>query len=290
MNSLLDVENLARSVGSMESLLWTNWNTEPLQTSDGAACTCVVTEYRYHAAQNFSIGVQPFTAEELKAQFTEMVSSYRHNYFDSPDMETAEERRYWEDRSKVALDTLRAMFRGRITEEVLRSQGQSEQQIVATLLDWARELGPGTDAATHVADSPEACAEMLARLTSERVTSGGAAEWPYIQKITVSLDVHILSKGLVLVDLPGMSSPLKIRSGFLTVTPGLRDLNSARRNITERYLVQCDEIFAVCRIDRATTDEGVNAVFERAKQARLSNVGIICTRSDVSSPCQISCV
>lgn len=62
---------------------------------------------------------------------------------------------------------------------------------------------------------------------------------------------------------------------------GLRDLNSARQQITERYLLQCDEIFAICNIGRATTDVGVMGVFELARRARLSNVGIICTRSDV---------
>jgi hypothetical protein len=38
----------------------------------------------------------------------------------------------------------------------------------------------------------------------------------------------------------------------------------------------------VCPIGRAITDEGVQHVVELARQARLSNVGIICTRSDVS--------
>ncbi|KAM5344685.1 hypothetical protein ACJ41O_010547 [Fusarium nematophilum] len=79
----------------------------------------------------------------------------------------------------------------------------------------------------------------------------------------VFLNAHILSRGLVLVDLPG-----------------LRDLNSARRIITERYLLECNEIFAICNIGRAVSDEGVHHVFELARRARLSNVGIVCTRSD----------
>ncbi len=83
----------------------------------------------------------------------------------------------------------------------------------------------------------------------------------------VYTNAHILSKGLILVDLPG-----------------LRDLNSARRAITERHLREVNEIFAICLIGRATTDAGVAAVFDLAKRARLTNVGIICTKSDVSSP------
>lgn len=97
------------------------------------------------------------------------------------------------------------------------------------------------------------------------------------------MNAHILSRGLVLVDLPGTFHSLHTCSLFLTelAQTGLRDLNSARRNITERSLIDCNEIFAVCPIGRAITDIGVKEVFALAKQAGLSNVGIICTRSDV---------
>jgi hypothetical protein len=73
--------------------------------------------------------------------------------------------------------------------------------------------------------------------------------------------------------------------GEVTLTiVGLRDVNSARRRITERYIRECDEIFAVCNIIRAITDEGVKAVVELADKASLSDVGIVCTRSDVCLP------
>lgn len=75
-----------------------------------------------------------------------------------------------------------------------------------------------------------------------------------------------------------------MEASWLELTPvGLRDINSARRGITERYILNCDEIFAVCNIIRAITDEGVMAVIDLANKASLSNVGIICTRSDVST-------
>lgn len=62
---------------------------------------------------------------------------------------------------------------------------------------------------------------------------------------------------------------------------GLGDTNVARVKTTERYLINCNEIFAVCKIGRAATDDGVAAVFSLAKEANLSHVGIICTNSDV---------
>jgi hypothetical protein len=95
-------------------------------------------------------------------------------------------------------------------------------------------------------------------------------------------NAHILSKGLILVDLPGRPIIPVEASRVKLTTVGLRDINSARRGITERYILNCDEIFAVCNIIRAITDEGVMAVIDLANKASLSNVGIICTRSDVS--------
>lgn len=79
--------------------------------------------------------------------------------------------------------------------------------------------------------------------------------------------------------------PNQVRVLLLPLTRpllGLRDLDTARRNITERYLLKCNEIFVVASEGRATTDEGVQSVIELAKKAKLSNVGIICTKSDVS--------
>jgi hypothetical protein len=88
------------------------------------------------------------------------------------------------------------------------------------------------------------------------------------------------------VDLPGkMIPPYKERQDTFNRPHyiGLRDLNSARQNITEQYLLKCHEIFAVCCIGRAATDVGVMKVFELARQANLTNVGIVCTKSEVSN-------
>lgn len=108
------------------------------------------------------------------------------------------------------------------------------------------------------------------QLTSEVTDAQEPAIWPYVQKIKVFLRAHILSKGLVLVDLPG-----------------LRDLNSARANITEQYVRNCHEVFAVCNIGRATTDVGVKSVFDLARDAWLKHIGIVCTKSDDIDPEEI---
>ncbi|KAL2145862.1 hypothetical protein VTI28DRAFT_5944 [Corynascus sepedonium] len=245
LNSLLDFRGLART------------------SNGGAACTCVVTEYRHHDHANFVVDVVVFTEDELRDQFHNMVHAYRYNYSQSSEMESQEERQHWADQAKLASDTFKAMFGDQFIPNSL-CWGNSETRIVRTLLRWAVDSSPIRDTDKHVVGaSLEDCSELLMRLSSDYGAAGGPAYWPYIKKISVHLDSHILSKGLVLVDLPG-----------------LRDLNSARRNITERYLLECDEIFVICPIGRAITDEGVMNVVERARQARLSNISIICTMSD----------
>ncbi|KAK0644136.1 hypothetical protein B0T16DRAFT_438330 [Cercophora newfieldiana] len=247
LNSLLDTRDLART------------------SNNGAACTCVVTEYRYHNAEHFAINVELFDEDEVSNQIQDMFRDYRHFHLRSEDMETDEERKHWKERADLARDTFQAMFRGRFTVSFLQG-GQPDGQILDTLLRWATDLRPHDLDEPLVGRTLSECSASLMALTSE-TDSSQAALWPYIRKISVSLNAHILSKGLVLVDLPG-----------------LRDLNSARRNITERYILECDEIFAVCFIGRAITDAGVASVFELARQAKLSNVGIICTRSDDINP------
>jgi hypothetical protein len=54
--------------------------------------------------------------------------------------------------------------------------------------------------------------------------------------------------------------------------------------ITERYIVKCNEVFAIASIGRATTDSGVKAVIDLAKRTARKHVGIVCTRSDVGTP------
>lgn len=232
-----------------------------------------------------------------------MVSNYRCNHLNSKQMESLEaqmeddeereesmkEGMEWAKLSVVALDTLDAMFRDRMTESLLRSKATPVDEIVETLLGWVAELGRSTEhVSSYEVDSLPKCTNILARLSTEQKTGAqeGVAEWPFIKHITVSLNAHILSKGLVLVDLPGMPPPsLKAKEPPPTDrswTPRF-EFGPAKHH---RALSpqKCDEILAVCNIGRAVTDESVKEVFNRARQAGLSNVGIICTKSDVSAP------
>ncbi|KAH7243016.1 hypothetical protein B0J15DRAFT_92977 [Fusarium solani] len=243
LNSLLDVKGLARTSNS------------------GEACTCVVTEFHYHNRDTLDIEVNLFTMDELREQLTGMLQSYRHHHLHSNEIEP-DERRDVEDSANFARDTFRAMFRGWLTDETFLID-QPAQDVLETLFQWASRARPSVFITKQSGLSQDACSKALMELASEPPSRNQPAQWPYIRSTKVFLNAHILSRGLILVDLPG-----------------LRDLNSARRMITERYLLTCSEIFAICNIGRAVTDEGVHQVFELARRASLSNVGIVCTRSD----------
>lgn len=253
LNSLLDFRGLART------------------TNNGAACTCVVTEYHYHDADDFVVEVERFSIEELHEQLDELLFCYRnfHSRGSSPAEEARNDHESMDDlkaRAKLAADTFQAMFRGSVLDERWLLE-ESQDVILEQFLARTRRDLSLQSPSRHVATSHERCSSILTQLTSEAPDARPPATWPYIRKIKVSLRAHILSKGLILVDLPGLA-----------------DLNLARRNITERYIRNCDEIFAVCNIGRATTDAGVMSVFDLAREARLTHIGIVCTRSDDIEP------
>lgn len=236
INCLLDKDSLARTTGK------------------GAACTCVVTEYHFHAADHFLIDVEMFSEDELYEQLDELLGSYRA--FKSGVGGESKEK------ADIAMDTFKCMFRGKLQDEAW-ILNESEDVVSDQFKMWAkqtRRLGPPN---RQTVQTLEECSSLLVPLSSEPNDPLQSSVWPYIRKIKVYLRAHILSKGLVLVDLPG-----------------LQDLNSARRNITQQYIVNCHEIFAICSIKRAVTNVGVKTVFDLAQQARLERVGIICTSAD----------
>ncbi|KAI0015649.1 hypothetical protein F4780DRAFT_62768 [Xylariomycetidae sp. FL0641] len=244
LNSLLDHAGLART------------------SNGGAACTCVVTEYHYRDAEDFLVKVDLFTFDEITDQLTHLLRSYRHFHHHRDSILDQEERRDAEKRANIALGTFRALFPSPNVDERCLVDPE-EHAVIQMLKIWVERSGLLSMNPAESRQTLEECATLLEELTSEPAQKRGSSAWPFIKKIQVFLNAHILSRGLILVDLPG-----------------LRDMNSARQNVTERYLRGCDEIFAVCNIGRATTDVGVQSVVQLAQMANLSNVGIICTKSD----------
>jgi hypothetical protein len=144
------------------------------------------------------------------------------------------------------------------------------EHAVATMVEWSSQLLPHRAERRSFSTIEECCSwsrELVSETDSSPSNRNAQRSWPFIQKVRVYLKAYILSKGLIVADLPG-----------------LRDLNSARQAITERYIRQCHQIFVVARIDRAITDESIKQIFELARRVDLSKVDIVCTRSEGTQP------
>jgi len=96
-----------------------------------------------------------------------------------------------------------------------------------------------------------------------------AQTWPLIRCVSLQGPWNVLSSGGVLVDLPGV-----------------RDANTARARVSERYLQNCNQIWVVAPIKRAVDDGTAKELMgERFKRRLLmdgqyGNVTFICTQTD----------
>ncbi|KAH7359239.1 hypothetical protein B0T11DRAFT_355895 [Plectosphaerella cucumerina] len=250
INSLLDYDGLART------------------SNAGGACTCVATEYIYHDRDDFVIEVELFTREEVAEQLADHLFAYRARYANN-DREGGEieaeagAREGMVSAAALAQATFGTMFGRRVDREFLCRR--ESRDVLADMTRWATEMYPAAMGERMAPlETARECSEALERVTSRCSEEGDeGATWPYIRQVKVFLRSHILRNGLVLVDLPG-----------------LHDANVARIAVTERQLKKCDDIFAIGRIGRAKTDDGIVSVFDLAARVGLANVGIVCTMSD----------
>ncbi|KAJ5494558.1 hypothetical protein N7463_010645 [Penicillium fimorum] len=262
INSLLDQKSLSRS------------------SSEGAACTCVVTEFR-HVDDNhtgpFTIEAQFMTAQEMKELLQELLSSFRQFHVTSffQQLKSQEEQQQCRDAADRAWETFRSLFSNqpRLTMEFLSvDHNEAQSELLGQLERWAyagltlRPGGPDAHEFSMIAGGLAECKESLDLLTANSMGDGKPALWPFIKLIRVYLRSPILKTGLILADLPGLS-----------------DLNFARVRATERYLVHnCDEIFVVADIGRACTNASIQDVIRRCRENQPRHV--ILSKSEVISP------
>ncbi|CAI7614861.1 unnamed protein product [Penicillium glandicola] len=282
INSLLDQQSLSRSCLLID--------IKP-QSSEGAACTCVVTEFRHVDSNHtgpFTIEAQFMTEQEMKELLDELLSSFRQFHVNSffRELNTAEEQRKCRDAAERAWETFQSLFSNQptLTMDFLSADYDGAQSDLLTQLErWAYAgltLRPGgSDALEYsmIAGDLKECKDSLDLLTTNNMGDGKPALWPFIKLIRVYLSSPILKTGLILADLPALEST------FNSPTLGLSDLNFARVRATERYLAHsCDEVFIVADIARACTNPSVQDVIRRCRDDQPRR--IILSKSEAISP------
>ena len=156
-------------------------NLQFTQSNGGAACTCVVTEYRYHDSDTYDIEVEMFSIDDTMVQMTELVRSYRNYHLNRVHMEPAEVREC-KEKARIAKDTFRAMFRGLIDDEQFLIN-DPEDAVLRTLRSWAEQTYPSPIGERRVGLTQEECADILPQLTSEQTSAEEPAVWPYVRKV-----------------------------------------------------------------------------------------------------------
>lgn len=182
------------------------------------------------------------------------------------DEQIKNERTLLQKKANLASETFIAGFKEKLEQMPTVLSSMPFEHAVGTMVKWLSQLIP-RQAVQESFSSIEGCSSRLIELTSKSNDStnrNSATLSPFIRKLRVYMRAYILSKGLILADLPG-----------------LRDLNSARKAITEHYIRQCHQIFVVAEINRAITDESIKEVFGLASDADLAKIDVICTKSDL---------
>ncbi|KAI0097023.1 hypothetical protein GGR51DRAFT_542081 [Nemania sp. FL0031] len=234
--------------------------------SNGNACTCIATEFHFHENERFHVEIEIVTDGELIPHLEDLLRDYRQFHLNRNAFELLDERDYLRKQASIANDTFKAMFRNHFTNQDILKQGSGSEALL-TMKSWVQDFrNRSMPPLEHFGLSLDECSKVLLEVNSEKSRT---PLWPWIKKIKVFSNAHILSKGLILVDLPG-----------------LYDVDSFRCRNTELYIRKCNEIFIVADQSRAVTSEGVKKVIELAKQDGLPNIniGIICTKSDFIKP------
>ncbi|KAJ5650938.1 uncharacterized protein N7484_004661 [Penicillium longicatenatum] len=266
INSLLDQKSLSRS------------------SSEGVACTCVVTEFR-HIDDNhtgpYTIEADFMTSEEMKNLLEELLTIFRQCHVPQffQELKSYDEQTKCQDDAKRVWETFQSLFNdqpGLTMEHLSEDYDGAHFSLLAQLERWASaglvHRPGGLDATEYsvIAGDIEECRDTLDMLTGSNAREGKPALWPFIKLIRVYLKSPILKTGLVLADLPGFS-----------------DLNFARVQATERYLSHgCDEVFVVVDIDRACTNPSIQDIMRRCRDDQPRR--IICTKSEAISPEEVS--
>jgi hypothetical protein len=167
------------------------------QSSDGAACTCVVTEFRHtddaHTGP-FTIEAEFMTTVEMKELLEELLLNFRQFYVPSAYRELVgdEARRQCRDAAERAWETFQSLFSSqpRLTMEFLsEDRDEAHDKILYELERWAyaglTHRPGGTDALDYsaIAGDLRECKEQLDMLTADHQRGSHPAFWPFIKLI-----------------------------------------------------------------------------------------------------------
>ncbi|KAL8829118.1 MAG: hypothetical protein Q9170_006308 [Blastenia crenularia] len=230
-----------------------------LTGATGAACTCVITEFRQALpAQTtaFNAEIVLFDQERVKSMLKAHLQDYWHGNMEDKEEFDPDALEAARIQSDTAIEVFRTLFadrywfqdEARMHTYLGAMSSPSDTAILARLLHWTEELVHTCGATNRsICRSAETASNLSERIepfvkvgvNSELINSPSV--WPIVKVVRIGLKAPLLKAGLIVADLPGLS-----------------DTNRTRTRITNEYIHSCDFLCLVAPIARVQTDNLVD--------------------------------
>lgn len=220
----------------------------------------VTTEYHFHDSNDYSVNIEWLSRDDIGTLLRDSLIHYRQFVnIDENEQHGEQQMEYIWKMYRLSCDVFTSII-GSGWENDAHFTPISENAALKVLEESCQELMADVEKSCRTFSSEDAAAECLRSLNSDSLSISVRY---LLKKVTVFIRAPVLRHGVVLVDLPG-----------------LRDVNAIGCKNTERYILECQEILAVCTINRATSSRTMADIFYLAKQAELRNVNIVVTKTD----------
>jgi hypothetical protein len=164
VNSLLDIDGLAMA-----------------SSANSAACTCVATEFLYHALPTFEIEVEYFSRQELERQLSAHLESYRYYHLNRGELEK-DVLDVCKQNAELAKDTFKAMFPLQFEKGLDLLLTMAEEDALVRLMAWV-DISPHSTSDQETFENAASCAKRLREITTNSKAVGQAQLWPFIHKV-----------------------------------------------------------------------------------------------------------
>lgn len=245
-----------------------------LPTNCMRACTAVPTEVTWNPsddpAERYRAHVEFISQEAWRNELQHLFLEVRdENGVPNPDI------RHSGTDASVAWAKIKSVY-PHYTKETLGSIKDVDQLVaepaVKHLLGSVKTVKSGS--AEEFQQLVQAYVDSKDAVTGKRIKTGGGARtptelWPLIQRVRIYSKAEVLSKGVVLVDLPGCG-----------------DSNEARSTVASKYQENCTRLWIVAPITRAVDDKVAQKLLGDSFKMQLkydgaySNITFICTKTD----------
>lgn len=163
-----------------------------------------------------------------------------------------------------------------------RAKSKNDPEVLNKMLGWLKyihaqltKLGVVIQIYTHTSSDLNRALEPFTQHCEDPVihgTSLRSSVYPIVRRVRKYMFNPILAKGILLVDLPGVS-----------------DTDQHRVNIAKSYFRDCNQAIVVHGIERAEDDKHLEEIIlDIYKRKRSGSVAVVLSRSDVSTMYQVN--